>query len=175
MDLRDIKEFAKDTLSYILTAGVVFFVIIYVVTLQQVVGPSMDSTLKNQDVVILSKSHYKLFDMKRFDVIAFQYADTKYLIKRVIGLPGDKVEYKNNTLYINDKVIEEEFLKDHVTKDYNMSSLGYEIIPEGKYFVLGDNRENSLDSRTFGLIDEKDILGKVSIKIWPFYEFKIVN
>ena len=55
MDLRDIKEFAKDTLSYILTAGAVFFVIIYVVTLQQVVGPSMDSTLKNQDVVILFK------------------------------------------------------------------------------------------------------------------------
>ena len=175
MDLRDIKEFTKDTLSYILTAGAVLFVIIYVVTLQQVVGPSMDSTLKNQDIVILSKSHYKLFDMKRFDVIAFNYADTKYLIKRVIGLPGDKVEYKNNTLYINDKIIEEEFLKDHITKDYDLSSLGYEVIPEGKYFVLGDNRENSLDSRTFGLIDEKDVLGKVSIKIWPFYEFKIVN
>ena len=58
MDLRDIKEFAKDTFSYILTAGAVFFVIIYVVTLQQVVGPSMDSTLKNQDIVILAKSHY---------------------------------------------------------------------------------------------------------------------
>ena len=175
MDLRDIKEFAKDTLSYILTAGAVFFVIIYVVTLQQVVGPSMDSTLKNQDVVILFKSHYKLFDMKRFDIIAFNYADTKYLIKRVIGLPGDKVEYKNNVLYINGKEIEEEFLEGHKTNDFNTLSLGYETIPEGKYLVLGDNRENSLDSRSFGLIDEKDILGKVTIKIWPFYEFDIVN
>ena len=175
MDLRDIKEFAKDTLSYILTAGVVIIVIVYVATLQQVVGPSMDSTLKNQDIVILSKSHYKIFDMKRFDIIAFNYADTKYLIKRVIGLPGDKVEYKDNVLYINGKVVEEEFLNGHTTKDFDTLSLGYETIPEGKYLVLGDNRENSLDSRTIGLIDEEDVLGKVSIKIWPFYEFKIIN
>ncbi len=175
MDLRDIKEFTKDTLSYILTAGVVLFVIIYVVTLQQVVGPSMDSTLKNQDIVLLSKSHYKLFDVKRFDVIAFSYADTKYLIKRVIGLPGDKVEYKNNILYINDEQIEEEFLEGHKTTDFTTARLGYDTIPEGKYLVLGDNRENSLDSRSFGLIDEKDILGKVSIKIWPIYEIKLVN
>lgn len=175
MDLRDIKEFAKDTLSYILTAGVVIIVIVYVATLQQVVGPSMDSTLKNQDIVILSKSHYKIFDMKRFDIIAFNYADTKYLIKRVIGLPGDKVEYKDNVLYINGKVVEEEFLNGHTTKDFDTLSLGYETIPEGKYLVLGDNRENSLDSRTIGLIDEDDVLGKVSIKIWPFYEFKIIN
>jgi signal peptidase I len=113
--------------------------------------------------------------MKRFDVIAFNYADTKYLIKRVIGLPGDKVEYKNNVLYVNDKKIEEDFLNGHRTNDFNTLSLGYEKIPEGKYLVLGDNRENSLDSRSFGLIDEKDILGKVTIKIWPFYEFDIVN
>ena len=175
MDLRDLKEFTKDTLSYILTAGAVLFVIIYVVTLQQVVGPSMNSTLKNQDIVLLSKSHYKLFDMKRFDVIAFNYADTKYLIKRVIGLPGDKVEYKNNILYINGKEVEEKFLDGHQTKDFDTLTLGYEIIPEGKYLVLGDNRENSLDSRSFGLIDEKDILGKVSIKIWPIYEIKLIN
>ena len=89
MDLRDIKEFTKDTLSYILTAGAVLFVIIYVVTLQQVVGPSMDSTLKNQDIVILSKSHYKLFDMKRFDVIAFNYADTKYFPSGITSYPNE--------------------------------------------------------------------------------------
>ena len=176
MDLRDIKEFAKDTLSYILTAGAVFFVIIYVVTLQQVVGPSMDSTLKNQDVVILFKSHYKLFDMKRFDVIAFQYADTKYLIKRVIGLPGDKVEYKENKLYINDKEVKEEFLdKDINTENFSLTSLGYEKIPEDMYLVLGDNRENSLDSREIGLIKRKDILGKIRLRIWPINKFGFVK
>ena len=174
MDLRDVKEFLIDTTKYLLTAASVIFVILYVVTIQQVVGPSMSSTLESQDIVLLSRSHYRLFDMKRFDVIAFEYADTKYLIKRVIGLPGDKVEYKNNTLYVNDEVIEEEFLDGHQTEDFSLVSMGYETIPEGKYLVLGDNRENSLDSRSFGLIDEEDILGKVSLKIWPIFEIDVI-
>ena len=174
MDLRDVKEFLIDTTKYLLTAASVIFVILYVVTIQQVVGPSMSSTLESQDIVLLSRSHYRLFDMKRFDVIAFEYADTKYLIKRVIGLPGDKVEYRNNTLYINGEVIEEEFLEGHQTEDFSLITMGYETIPEGKYLVLGDNRENSLDSRSFGLIDEEDILGKVSLKIWPIFEFDII-
>ena len=174
MDLRDVKEFLIDTTKYLLTAASVIFVILYVVTIQQVVGPSMSSTLESQDIVLLSRSHYRLFDMKRFDVIAFEYADTKYLIKRVIGLPGDKVEYRNNTLYINGEVIEEEFLDGHQTEDFSLITMGYETIPEGKYLVLGDNRENSLDSRSFGLIDEEDILGKVSLKIWPIFEIDVI-
>ena len=174
MDLRDVKEFLIDTTKYLLTAGSVIFIILYVVTIQQVVGPSMSSTLESQDIVLLSRSHYRLFDMKRFDVIAFEYADTKYLIKRVIGLPGDKVEYKNNTLYVTDEIVEEDFLDGHQTENFSLVSMGYETIPEGKYLVLGDNRENSLDSRSFGLIDEEDILGKVSIKIWPIFEFDVI-
>ena len=78
MDLRDVKEFLIDTTKYLLTAGSVIFIILYVVTIQQVVGPSMSSTLESQDIVLLSRSHYSHFDMKRFDVIAFEYADTKY-------------------------------------------------------------------------------------------------
>lgn len=174
MDLRDVKEFLIDTTKYLLTAGSVIFIILYVVTIQQVVGPSMSSTLESQDIVLLSRSHYRLFNMKRFDVIAFEYADTKYLIKRVIGLPGDKVEYRNNTLYVNDEVVEEDFLNGHQTENFSLVSMGYETIPEGKYLVLGDNRENSLDSRSFGLIDEEDILGKVSLKIWPIFEIDVI-
>ena len=169
MDLRDVKEFLIDTTKYVLTAVVVIFIIMYVVTVQQVVGPSMSQTLNSQDIVLLSRSHYRFFDMKRFDIIAFEYEDTKYLIKRVIGLPGDKVEYRNNNLYINNKIVEEEFITNQQTKDFSLITLGYETIPKGKYLVLGDNRENSLDSRNFGLIDEEDILGKVSIKIWPIF------
>lgn len=174
MDLRDAKEFLIDTTKYLLTAASVIFIIMYVVTIQQVVGPSMSSTLNSQDIVLLSRSHYRLFDMKRFDVIAFEYDDTKYLIKRVIGLPGDKVEYKNNSLYINNKKIEEDFLDGHQTEDFSLVTIGYETIPEGKYLVLGDNRENSLDSRSFGLVDEDDILGKVSLKIWPIFEIDLI-
>lgn len=176
MDLRDIKEFLNDTIKYIITAIVVIFLIVYVVTFQQVVGPSMSPTLKDQDIVILSKIHYRLFKVKRFDIVALKYNDTKYLIKRVIGLPGEKIEYNNNTLYVNGKAIKESFLKESViTEDFSTNSLGYKIIPDDMYLVLGDNRENSLDGRKIGLISKKDILGRVNIKIWPISEIKLVK
>lgn len=174
MDLRDIKEFLKDTAKYFITAFVVIFIILYVATIQQVVGPSMKNTLSNRDIVLLSRIHYKFFDIKRFDVISFEYDDTKYLIKRVIGLPGEKIEYKNNSLYVNGKLIEEDYLKNIKTEDFNIQKLGYETIPDGKYLVLGDNRGDSLDSRSFGFIDENKILGKVIFKFWPIFDFKFL-
>lgn len=171
MDLRDVKEFCIDSFKYILTIVVMLFIIVYVVTLEQVVGPSMSPTLENQDILLLNKFHYRLFDIKRFDIISFEYEDTKYLIKRVIGLPGDKVEYKDNKLYINGKYIEETFLtKEQITED-----IIFDEIPEDKYLVLGDNRNNSLDSREFGFIDKNDILGKVNIRIWPITRIKYVK
>ncbi len=171
MDLRDVKEFCIDSFKYILTIVVMLFIIVYVVTLEQVVGPSMSPTLENQDILLLNKFHYRLFDVKRFDIISFEYEDTKYLIKRVIGLPGEKVEYKDNKLYINGEYIEETFLtKEQITED-----IIFDEIPEDKYLVLGDNRNNSLDSREFGFIDKNDILGKVNIRIWPITRIKYVK
>ena len=176
MDLRDIKEFVKYTMKYVVTIAFVFIIIIYVVTLQQVVGSSMSPTLKDQDVVILNKIHYRIFGIKRFDVVALKYNDTKYLIKRIIGMPGDEIEYKNNILYINGIGIKEKFLDEEViTKDFSLSDLGYTKIPDDMYLVLGDNRTNSLDSRKIGLISKKDILGKVTIRIWPITKFKLVK
>ena len=134
----------------------------------------MKNTLSNRDIVLLSRIHYKFFDIKRFDVISFEYDDTKYLIKRVIGLPGEKIEYKNNSLYVNGKLIEEDYLKNIKTEDFNIQKLGYETIPDGKYLVLGDNRGDSLDSRSFGFIDENKILGKVIFKFWPIFDFKFL-
>ena len=176
MDFRDIKEFFKDIFKYIITFIVVILIILYVVTLQQVVGPSMSPTLKDQDIVILSKIHYRIFDIKRFDIVALKYNDTKYLIKRIIGLPGDKIEYKNNILYVNGKGIKEKFLtEDVVTNDFSLTDINYEEIPNDMYLVLGDNRSNSLDSRKIGLIKKSDILGRVNIRIWPINKLKLVN
>lgn len=178
MDLRDIKEFIKDALKYVVTVFVVIFVIVYVVTLQQVIGPSMQTTLNDQDIVILSKIHYKIFKIKRFDVIALKYADTKYLIKRVIGMPGDKIEYKNGILYVNGTAIKESFLDKRVTTDdFSLEKLGYDRIPDNMYLVLGDNRKNSLDSRSkkVGLIKKNDIIGRVNIRIWPVNKLKLVK
>ncbi len=175
MDLRDIKEFLKDSMKYILVIFLVLFLVLYVITVQQIVGSSMSPTLKNQDVVLLSKINYHFTSIKRFDVVSLTYADTKYLVKRVIGLPHEKITYQNNILYVNGKAIKEPFLKKTVTKDFSIQDLGYDQIPKDKYLVLGDNRENSLDSREIGLVSKKDILGKVLVKFWPITEFKIVK
>ena len=175
MDFRDIKEFLKDGIKYIIAIFVMLFVIVYVVTFQQIVGSSMFSTLKNQDVVILSKMNYRFTNIKRFDVVSLTYADTKYLVKRVIGLPSETIEYRNNILYVNGVGIKEKFLKNTVTEDFSIQDLGYDKIPEDMYLVLGDNRKNSLDSREIGLVSKNDILGKVILKVWPISEFKVVK
>ena len=126
--------------------------------------------------MILNKLHYRFFKIKRFDVVSLNYDGSKYLIKRVIGLPGDNIEYKNNKLFINGKKIEEYFLdKETNTEDFSLTTLGYEKIPKDMYLVLGDNRENSLDSREIGLIKRKDILGKIKLRIWQINKFGIVK
>lgn len=177
MDLRDIKEFLKDSFKYIIVIIIVLLLIVYVISLEQVVGPSMNNTLHSNDIVILNKAVYKFRNIKRFEIISFNYDDTKYLVKRVIGLPNEKIEYINNKLYVNNKAVEETFLKNTITNDFSIKDLGYEKIPEGMYLVLGDNRENSMDSRDkkVGLIQKKDIIGKVSVRIWPLTGIKLVK
>ncbi len=175
MDWLEIKEFLKDSAKYILTIIAVLFVVVYVISVQQIMGPSMQPTLNNGDIVLLNKFQYRLFDVKRNQIIALNYKDTKYMVKRVIGLPGEKIEFKDNTLYINDKAYTESFIKNVKTNDFSLSDLGYDVIPKDMYLVLGDNRENSMDGRDFGLIKKKDIIGKASIRIWPLNKIKIIR
>ena len=176
MDWLEIKEFFKDTVKYILLILTVLVLALYVVSLQQVVGPSMQPNFNSNDVVILDKLSYRFKNIEREDIVSVYYADIKYLIKRVIGLPGESIEFKNNNLYINGQIYKEEYLTDNiVTEDFTLTSLGYNIIPEGYYLVLGDNRSDSLDSRDekVGLIHKKDIIGKVRLRIWPLNKIKI--
>jgi len=178
VDWLDIKEFLKDTFKYIIFVIIVLVIAIYVVGLQQVVGSSMSTTFSNNDIVILDKISYRIINVKRGDVIAFNYADTKYLIKRVIGLPGDTIEFQGNKLYINNSYYSESYLNDDVvTEDFSLSDIGYVKIPDDMYFVLGDNRGDSMDSRdeAVGLVSKKDIIGKVRLRIWPLDRIKIVK
>lgn len=168
MDWLSIREFIIDFVKLIIVIVVILFLMIYVVSITQVVGNSMHSTLENGEVLILNKFKYRFMDIERGDIISLQYADTKYLIKRVIGLPGDSVSIRDNTLYINGELYVESYLDEGlVYDDFELSSLGYDKIPEDMYLVLGDNREDSLDSREIGLIRRDDIIGKVSFRIWP--------
>lgn len=172
MDLRDITEFFKDTFKYIMVAVIVFLLFIFVVGIDQVVGPSMNPTLKEGDVIVVNKLLYRFKDIKRNDIVVLSQ-DEKHMIKRVVGLPGDNIEYIDNYLYVNGKKYKEPFIKDVITEDFSLKDLGYDKIPKDMYLVLGDNRENSRDSRSYGLISKKQIIGKTFIRIWPFKKIRL--
>ena len=166
MDKEKVKKIFKELLPYIIIVVVVVLIRTFIVTPVQVVGTSMVPTLSDKQILVLKK-YDKEFD--RFDIIVFNYNDST-LIKRVIGLPGEHVEYKDNKLYINGKKVEEDFIDD-TTNDFDLSELDYKIIPEGYYFVMGDNRNNSTDSRFIGLIKEDQIKGSSTFSLFPFKTF----
>lgn len=177
-DYRDVIEFFKDTFKYIIVIIIVLIVALYVFTFQQVVGPSMSPTLNDGDVTILNKVVYKLKDPVRNEIVAIKLeAQEKFLIKRIIGLPGEAIEYKNNILYINGDGFTEKYLNNVKTNDFSIKKLGYDVIPEDYYLVLGDNRSDSMDSRDpkVGLIKKSEIVGRVKVQIWPLKSFKIVK
>lgn len=162
---RKTKELIKKIYPYIIVVIVVVLIRSFIVTPAVVDGQSMEDTLYNNNVVILNKLDYKLNDIKRFDVVVLKYNGEK-LIKRVIGLPGEHVEYKDGNLYIDGFLIEDTYGKTG-TDDFKLETLGYLNIPGDMYFVVGDNRSNSVDSRILGLIKKEDILGSVSYRIFP--------
>ena len=111
----------------------------------------------------------------RGDIVVVNYFNgekEERLIKRVMGLPGEKVEYNENKLYINDKKVEDRFAKD--TENFELSYIDIDMkkIPEGYYFVIGDNRNNSIDSRIIGLVKKEDIKGTVTQSLIPFKKVK---
>ena len=167
MDFRGIKEFFTDALKYIIVGLVVLIIFIYIISFQQVLGPSMNPNYNEGEIYILNKLKYKISDVKRFDVIVINSPKSKYMIKRVIGLPGEHIEYKDNKLYIDGEIMEENFETGSLTEDFNINILNESKIPEDYYFVVGDNRNNSEDSRKFGFISKKDIVGKVGFRLWP--------
>ena len=158
------KKYIKELLPYILIVLVVLMVKLFVVAPIRVNGPSMENTLYNGDIMILDEFSYRFNSIKRFDIVVVKYED-EYLIKRVIGLPGERIEYKNNKLYINGKFIKEKFL-DEDTEDFKSIT-----VPSNQYFVLGDNRDNSTDSRIIGFIPRKNIKGKTNLILYPFNRF----
>lgn len=170
MDLRSLKENINDALKLFIFISTIFIIIIYVVSVTQVVGISMQPTLTDGNVLVLDKLSYRFQEVKRGDIISLDYVDTKNLIKRVIGLPGEHVSIKNSKVYINGKLLSESYISKNIEySDFDLADLGYDVIPENMYFVLGDNRTDgsSIDSRRIGLIKKKSINGKIILRFWP--------
>lgn len=155
------KNWFIELLPYILVILAILFIKRNIITTVVVNGDSMLNTLHEKDIMLLDKVTYRFNKIKRFDIIVIQ-TDGSKIIKRVIGLPGETVEYYNDKLYINGEELEENYGKGK-TDDFEQVKVG-----ENEYFVLGDNREVSLDSRALGNISKKKILGKATFTIFPF-------
>lgn len=149
-------------------------------------GPSMLPTLHDRDKMIVNKIIYRISEPKRFDIVVFHAPIQKDFIKRVIGLPGEHVMMEDGLLYINGEEVEETFSEGNeeesfrfITNDFTLEDIqgGYETIPEGFVLVLGDNRNNSTDSRSHsvGLVSIDEIVGKASLIFWPYNRIQIVK
>lgn len=157
------KNYFRELLPYFIIILVVIFIKVFIVSPIRVNGESMDSTLHDGDIMLLDEVSYRFSDIQRFDIVVIHRED-EYLIKRVIGLPGEKIKYVDGKLYVNGKYVKEDF-KHKKTNDFSA------IIDEENYFVMGDNRTNSTDSRSFGTVSRDQILGKTSLTIFPFSRF----
>lgn len=165
----------KTIMSYLLIIVLVILIRIFFIDPVRVDGGSMDTTLANGQVMILNKIVYKRNDVKRYDIVVVNEGD-KSIIKRVIGLPGETIEYKDNKLYINGKETSDPYSSTE-TDDFSITDIGHTKIPGDCYFVMGDNRANSLDSRypTVGVVRKNQIVGRAKLRIWPINKLGIVK
>ena len=160
------KNFIKEVIPYIVIIIVVVLIRTFIATPVIVSGDSMKPNLHDGEMLLVRKIGYKGNNIKRHDIVIVK-EENEEIIKRVIGLPGEHISYKNNKLYVNDNLVEEDY-KFYDMEDFNLEEVcTCSSIPKGKYLVLGDNRPISKDSRIIGLIDEKDIIGKAIFRLWP--------
>jgi len=184
MNMQEEKtSFKKELLSYlkiiVITAIVVLGCKQFLFAPIKVQGASMYPTYHDKDIIIVSKTS----KIERFDQIVFQSpTEDELYIKRVIGLPGDTVEMKDDVLYVNGKAYKEDYVNRQtddpnqlrITENFTLEQLLKEKkVPEGMYFVLGDNRLKSYDSRHYGLISEDAIYGEAKVTLYPFSNFHL--
>lgn len=178
------KEVIEWIVAIIAALAIFFLVTNFVAKSYTVKGDSMDPTLKDGERVAVNLFDYKLGDIKKGNVIVFHATKNADYVKRVIGTPGDSIEYKKDKLYVNGKKVDEPYLNynekhkhyDYITGSFKTKDIDREThknkIPKGKLLVLGDNREVSKDSRSFGLIDKDKVVGKVWFRYWPLNGMK---
>lgn len=173
-----LKEILSTSIYLLIVICVAYLIVTYVGQRTRVSGGSMENTLSSEDHLLVDKISYRLKSPERFDIIVFpfQYDKETYYIKRIIGMPGETVRIDTEgNIYINDEILEEDYGKEVIENP------GRAIEPitlgDDEYFVMGDNRNNSSDSRdpSVGNIHRDDIIGKAFIRIWPLSKFGILK
>ena len=174
------RELLNTAIYLLCVLGAVWLVITFVGQRTEVEGASMENTLHNGDNLIVDKLSYRFHDPERFDIIVFpfQFQDNTYYIKRIIGLPGETVQIMDDgSIYINGEKLEENYGME-VIKPETIGRAAEPIeLGDDEYFVMGDNRNNSSDSRTdmVGNIKREHIIGKAWLRIWPVSDFGVLQ
>ena len=173
-----LKDILSTSIYFLIVLILTFLVVTYVGQRTMVIGSSMEPMLSDGDNLIVDKLSYRFNEPQRFDIIVFpfRYAEKTYYIKRIIGLPGETVFIdENGTIFINGEELQESYGKE-IIKD---TGRAYEPITlgEDEYFVLGDNRNNSSDSRdpVVGNIHRDEFIGKAWMRIWPFSKMGMIK
>jgi len=175
MNAANLKSLLMELAGIILVALVIFGISKVTLSYSIVDGSSMDPTLKDEQRLLVNKLAYLFGEPQRGDIIVFpppeQYSYENDFIKRIIGLPGDSVEVKEDgTVYINDQPLSEPY----VVYPYAFPTAKV-YVPEGQYYVMGDNRVVSLDSRYGFFVAREDIVGKAWVSVWPLGEFHFLS
>lgn len=177
---RIMRELLNTAIYLLCVLGAVWLVITFVGQRTEVEGASMENTLHNGDNLIVDKLSYRFHGPERFDIIVFpfQFQDNTYYIKRIIGLPGETVQIMDDgSIYINGEKLEENYGME-VIKPETIGRAAEPIeLGDDEYFVMGDNRNNSSDSRTdmVGNITRENIIGKAWLRIWPVSDFGVLQ
>jgi len=172
-----LKEIISTLLYLLGVLCLTWLLITYVGQRTEVDGSSMEPTLEDGDNLLVDKISYRFRDPERFDIIvfAFKYKEDTYYIKRIIGLPGETVWIdEQGNIYIDGEILEEAYGKEIISPDKIGIASEPIVVGEDEYFVLGDNRNNSSDSRTsiVGNVPRKDIIGRAFVRLWPLSKIK---
>ncbi len=180
---KKLKEFLKGTAELIVVAVVTYILFTCVVRPVRIIGSSMMNTVADQDMALMDSIGLKQNGVERFDVVVVNCeALNEVIIKRVIGLPGETIEYRNDRLYVNGVYVKETFFDKDFVEDskemYQSKQFTHNFsvqLKDGEYFVMGDNRLNSKDSRMLGAFKLEDFMGKNGFVIYPFDHFGWIN
>jgi signal peptidase I len=166
------SHLAREIVETLALTLIIFVVIHFAVQSYRVDGPSMEPGLQNNQYVLVNKIAYLFHPPERGDIIVFHYPldTTRDFIKRVIGLPGDTITVTSNAVWVDGVKLNEPY----VSAEANFQGETWHV-PPGDYFVMGDNRPVSDDSRTWGFVPQKDLVGKAVLVYWPVSVFKLLN